>query len=63
MITTPLNMSDYTITSASLSVLINATAKAYIGCGGGDVWHWEGVEVLGDSGMSNFIEGDYIKFV
>jgi len=62
MITTPLNMSDYYITSASLSVLINATAKAYVGCGGGDVWHWEGVEVAGDSGMTNFVEGDYIKY-
>lgn len=62
IITTPTNMSDYTITSASLSVLINATAKAYVGCGGGDVWHWEGVEVAGDSDMSNFIEGDYIKY-
>ncbi|MFX1448415.1 MAG: hypothetical protein ACFFCG_09820, partial [Promethearchaeota archaeon] len=62
VITTPLNMSDYTITSASLSVLINATAKAYVGCGSGDVWHWEGVEVAGDVGMSTFIEGDYIKY-
>ena len=62
IITTPLNMSDYTITSASLSVLINATAKAYVGCGGGDVWHWEGVEVAGDVGMSTFVEGDYIKY-
>ncbi|TKJ27998.1 MAG: hypothetical protein CEE42_00515 [Promethearchaeota archaeon Loki_b31] len=62
MITTPLNMSDYTITSASLNVLINATAKAYVGCGDGDVWHWEGVEVAGDAGMSTFVEGDYIKY-
>lgn len=62
IITTPRNMSDYTITSASLSVLINATAKAYVGCGSGDVWHWEGVEVAGDGGMTNFVEGDYIKY-
>jgi len=62
VITTPLNMSDYTITSASLSVMINATAKAYVGCGSGDVWHWEGIEVAGDVGMSTFVEGDYIKY-
>jgi len=62
IITTPRNMSDYTITAASLSVLINATAKAYVGCGDGDVWHWEGVEVAGDGGMTTFVEGDYIKY-
>ena len=62
VITTPHNMSDYFITSASLEVLINATAKAYVGCGSGDTWHWEGVEVSGDSDMARFIEGDYIKF-
>ncbi len=62
VITTPLNMSDYTITAASLSVLINATAKAYVGCGGGDVWHWEGVEVEGDAGIVNFDVGDYVKY-
>ncbi|NVM18807.1 MAG: hypothetical protein HWN80_13915 [Candidatus Lokiarchaeota archaeon] len=65
VITTPLNMSDYTITSASLSVLVNATAKAYVGCGTGDVWHWEGVEVEGDdvAGVGyEFTEGDYIKY-
>ncbi|MFX1526496.1 MAG: hypothetical protein ACFFB4_02890 [Promethearchaeota archaeon] len=62
VITTPYNMSDYVITNASLSILINATAKAYIGCGSGDVWHWEGVEVSGDDGMARFYEGDYIRF-
>ncbi len=62
VISTPHNMSDYFITSASLKVLINATAKAYVGCGDGDVWHWEGVEASGDSDMTRFIEGDYIKF-
>jgi len=63
VISTPHNMSDYFITSASVNVLINATAKAYEGCGVGDVWHWEGVEVSGDSGMAQFIEGDYIKLL
>lgn len=62
VISTPYNMSDFTITSASLSVLINATAKAYVGCGSGDVWHWEGVEVAGDGSMTTFVEGDYIKY-
>ncbi|MFX0180017.1 MAG: hypothetical protein ACFE78_07485 [Candidatus Hodarchaeota archaeon] len=62
IITTPFNMSDYIVTNASLSVLINATAKSYIGCGSGDVWHWEGVEVSGDDNMDRFYEGDYIKF-
>lgn len=62
VITTPYNMSDYIITNASLSVLINATAKAYIGCGSGDTWHWEGVEVAGDDSMDRFYEGDYIRF-
>jgi len=62
VITMPNNMSDYTITAASIQLLINATAKAYVGCGSGDVWHWEGVEVAGDVGMAGFIEGDYIKF-
>jgi hypothetical protein len=62
IISTPHNMSDYTITSASLKVLINATVKSYIGCGSGDVWHWEGIESSGDDGMARFIEGDYIKF-
>jgi len=62
IITTPFNMSDYIITNASLTVLINATAKSYIGCGFGDVWHWEGVEVSGDDNMARFYEGDYIKF-
>jgi len=64
-ITTPHNMSDYTITSASLSVMINATAKAYVGCGTNDTWHWEGVEVAGDdvAGVGyRFTEGDYIKY-
>ncbi|MFX0176208.1 MAG: hypothetical protein ACFE85_08265 [Candidatus Hodarchaeota archaeon] len=62
IITTPHNMSDYTITSASLEVLINATVKSYIGCGSGDIWHWEGVEAEFDDNMDRFIEGDYIKF-
>ncbi|NHJ19594.1 MAG: hypothetical protein EAX91_01530 [Candidatus Lokiarchaeota archaeon] len=62
VVTTPLNMSDYTITSASLSVMVNATAKAYVGCGSGDVWHWEGVEVEGDADMVNFNTGDYVRF-
>ncbi|MFX0074401.1 MAG: hypothetical protein ACFE96_03090 [Candidatus Hermodarchaeota archaeon] len=62
VISTPLNMSDYTITSASLSVIVNATAKAYVGCGGGDVWHWEGVEVEGDADIVNFDTGDYVRF-
>jgi len=62
VITAPYNMSDYIITNASLSVLVNATAKSYIGCGGGDVWHWEGIEVSGDDGMDRFYEGDYIRF-
>jgi hypothetical protein len=63
VITTPHNMSDYTISSASLQVLINATAKAFVGCGSGDVWHWEGVEAVGDTtDVVRFIEGDFIKF-
>jgi len=62
VITMPHNISDYTITAASINLLINATAKSYVGCGSGDVWHWEGVEVAGDVGMTGFIEGDYIKF-
>ncbi|MFX0018067.1 MAG: hypothetical protein ACFFDL_07640 [Promethearchaeota archaeon] len=66
VITTPYNMSDYIITNASLRVLINATAKAYEGIGGGDVWHWEGIEVAGDDfsdpSFTFFTEGDYIKF-
>ncbi len=63
VINIPHNMSDYTITSASLQVMINATAKAFVGCGSGDVWHWEGVEAVGDTnGVIRFIEGDFIKF-
>ncbi|MHA1191191.1 MAG: hypothetical protein ACTSP9_02700 [Promethearchaeota archaeon] len=62
VITMPNNISDYTITAASINLLVNATAKSYVGCGGGDVWHWEGVEVAGDVDMNGFIEGDYIKF-
>ncbi|MFX1379889.1 MAG: hypothetical protein ACFFA4_12440 [Promethearchaeota archaeon] len=63
VITTPHNMSDYTITNASLEVEINATAKAFIGCGSGDVWHWEGVEAVGDTtDVVRFIEGDFIRF-
>ena len=62
VITMPNNMSDYTITAASINLLVNATAKSYVGCGFGDVWHWEGVEVAGDVDMTGFIEGDYIKF-
>jgi len=67
VITMPNNISDYTITSASLSVLINATAKAYVGVGHGDTYHWEGVEVLDDNSSDpldnfRFIEGDYNKF-
>lgn len=63
VITTPHNMSDYTITSASLMVMINATAKAFVGCGSGDIWHWEGVEAVGDTiDVVRFIEGDFIKF-
>ncbi|MFX1429992.1 MAG: hypothetical protein ACFFCY_07505 [Promethearchaeota archaeon] len=63
VITLPHNMSDYTITNATLDVEINATAKSFIGCGSGDVWHWEGVEAVGDTtGVVRFIEGDFIKF-
>ncbi|MFW9938100.1 MAG: hypothetical protein ACFFD5_10660, partial [Candidatus Thorarchaeota archaeon] len=64
IITTPYNMSDYNITSASLDILINATAKAYEGGNNQDIWSWEGVEVSGDSyePAVGFIEGDYIKF-
>ncbi|MFX0005641.1 MAG: hypothetical protein ACFFAV_02815 [Candidatus Hermodarchaeota archaeon] len=63
VITTPQNMSDYTITNATLDVKINATAKSFVGCGSGDVWHWEGVEAVGDTtGVVRFIEGDFIRF-
>ncbi len=61
VITTPYNMSDYIITTASLSILINATAKAYTGGNNDDEWSWEGVEVYGDT-YARFYEGDYIKF-
>jgi len=61
VITTPYNMSDYIINTASLSILVNATAKAYTGGNNDDEWSWEGVEVYGDT-YARFYEGDYIKF-
>ncbi|MFX1496753.1 MAG: hypothetical protein ACFFBH_04430 [Promethearchaeota archaeon] len=61
IITTPYNMSDYIINNASLSVLVNATAKAYTGGNTEDKWSWEGVEVYGDA-YARFYEGDYIRF-
>jgi len=59
-VTMPVNMSDYIITSASLSAVINATVSASIGTGTD-----AGVEVPGDAtdnGNTQNYTWDYVRF-
>ncbi len=66
-VTMPLNMSDYIITSASLSAEVNATVTAYPGSVN-SVPQGYGVEVYGDDtgpyqdDNNQFFTGDYIRF-
>ncbi|MEE9573606.1 MAG: hypothetical protein V3W20_11200, partial [Candidatus Neomarinimicrobiota bacterium] len=45
----PVDMSDYTITSASIDVIFNATVD-------------DDVDVLGESALNQFATGDFVKF-
>ena len=68
--TLPYDMSDYIITSASLSTIVNATVRAYKGYGQDNPSAepddpWGGLDVEGDTDGSwdtYFGEGDYIIF-
>ncbi len=58
-ITMPVNMSDYTITSASLEVIFNATVTVSphgLPTGG------EGIDRLGDANLDDYSTGDYARF-
>jgi hypothetical protein len=54
-ITTPVNFSDYIITSASLDVVFNATVTVSPHNGGG-------IDREGDSGLDAYSTGDYTEF-
>ena len=54
-ITTPVNMSDYIITSASLEAFYNATVVVSPHDTGG-------IDRLGDSGLDDYSNGDYAEF-
>jgi len=66
-ITMPVDMSDYIITSASISAVLNATVTAYPGGASSDPSGW-GVETPGDEtgptqgDNDQFYTGDYVRF-
>ncbi|MFW9782525.1 MAG: hypothetical protein ACFFFB_09610, partial [Candidatus Heimdallarchaeota archaeon] len=55
LITMPVNMSDYLITSASLTVIFNATVQALDHDGGG-------IDREGDANLDDYSSGDYAEF-
>ncbi|MBY9009397.1 MAG: hypothetical protein KGD74_05995, partial [Candidatus Lokiarchaeota archaeon] len=54
-ITTPVNMSDYIITSASLEAIYNATVVV-------SPWWNGGIDREGDTGLDDYSNGDYAEF-
>ena len=62
-ITMPVDMSDYIITSASISAVANATVHAFPGNDGSDIVG--GIEIIGDTvdnGGTQYATYDYVKF-